>query len=72
MGGKEERYLVSIQWGSGHHYFVTPKPVIRARALEIMEGHARSVVHSIGRRGALPTVKMLQIMREVAVERPHD
>ena len=53
--------LVSVQWGSGPHYFITPKPISFDRATGMAASHATAIQRRLGRIGALPKVRVLRI-----------
>lgn len=64
-----EQCLVSVQWGSGFHYFITPKPVAYEEATAIAEGHARNLKRHLATRGALPTMRVLCVVTETNITR---
>ena len=57
-------FYVSIQWGSGPHYFVTSKPVEIHEACVIADGHIRRLKSRKKKRGANPIVRILKIRVE--------
>ena len=63
------QFLVSVQWGSGPHYFVTPKPIARTEALELAGRKVRSLKRQLGKRGALPTVRVLETTAAATIRR---
>ncbi len=60
-----EHYLVSIRWGKGFHYFVTPEPVKQVEALGIARSHVKRLnrLRAQNKRGAKPIVYVLRITR---------
>jgi hypothetical protein len=66
---EDERFLVSVQWGAGPHYFVTPKALIHHDALLIADEQIRRLKAYQPKRGALPKVRMLEIKVEVSIKR---
>ncbi len=65
----DKRFLVSIQWGAGPHYFVTGKAVIRREAQRIVRANTSGLKNHLPPRGALPTVRVLEIVEEVHIKR---
>ena len=60
-----ERYLVSVQWSKGHHYFITRRPVPREKALEVMKYHRHRLQEqrAKNRRGARPIMRLLNLKK---------
>jgi len=59
-----DTFLVSIQWGKGYHYFVTPFPISKDRAEEVAKYHVDMLQCRGCRRGARPVVRVLDITSE--------
>lgn len=69
MYNEPENCLVSIQWGKGPHYFVGHGPVEKTTALLQAQGHIDRLKTQLPRRGALPTVRVLEVCIEVPIKR---
>lgn len=73
---KPSKYMLSVQWGSGHHYFLgttytTKETVKTAQSVTQEELTTRS--NRTSKRGARPTVYAWeQITREVSQEENPD
>ncbi len=64
-----KKFLISIQWGKGHHYFIGPAEFSKTVALRKADGHARRLKGQLPERGALPTVRVLQVIVETPITR---
>ncbi len=65
-----ERFFVSIQWGKGPHYFMG-RPQEKTEALLAARGNIDRLKNHLPRRGALPTVRVLEVVVEVPITRRH-
>ncbi len=61
-------HLVSIQWGAGPHYFVGT-PTSFDEAVESARVQHKQLQRTIGKRGALPKVRVLRIVQVYDVTR---
>ncbi len=64
----ETNHLVSIQWGSGPHYFVGT-PTSFDKAAESARIQKSQLQRTVGRRGALPKVRVLRIVQVYDIKR---
>lgn len=69
-------YHVTVQWGKGFHYFITPEPVPYSKARTLKQDYLRSLsrrYRSTGRRGAKPYIELLELIERTDVmEQAHD
>ncbi len=66
----DNEYMVSVQWGKGFHYFVTPKCLQYIHAYADLHLHVQRLKdqRSRNKRGAKPIVRVWKLEEEEQLE----